>query len=61
MNEPDDGLRSAEYWEERAEEARVRASEMRDSAARDLMLGIAKTYDAMADRARARARYPKST
>jgi len=53
VSQSEDGLRSPEYWEERAKEARTRASEMRDSASRDLMLRIASTYDAMADRARA--------
>jgi len=46
-----DGLRSSEYWQERAEEARARADEMRDSEARTMMLSIAQMYELMAVRA----------
>jgi hypothetical protein len=46
-----DGLRSSEYWQERAEEARARADEMSDAEARATMLNIAYLYGLMADRA----------
>ena len=34
----DDGLKTPEYWKDRADEARARSDEMRDTAAKDLML-----------------------
>ena len=43
-------VRTAKYWEIRAEEARTRASEMHDSAAIATMLDIALRYDRMARR-----------
>jgi hypothetical protein len=46
-----DGLRSSDYWWERAEEARARADGLHDDAAKETMLHIARTYDAMAQRA----------
>jgi len=46
-----DGLRNSEYWQERAEEARARADEMRDAEARVLMRNIARMYDSLAARA----------
>jgi hypothetical protein len=46
-----DGLRSSDYWQERAEEARARAEEMSDAEARATMLNIAYLYGLMADRA----------
>jgi hypothetical protein len=46
-----DGLRSSDYWQERGEEARVRAEEMGDAEARTTMLSIAYLYDLMAERA----------
>ena len=45
------GLRSSRHWQDRAEEARSRAQEMRDDYARIAMLGIASMYDRMAKRA----------
>jgi len=45
------GMHSARYWQDRAEEARSRASEMRDDYARSTMLGLANMYDLMARRA----------
>jgi hypothetical protein len=53
-----DGLRSSEYWQERAEEARARADEMRDQEARAMMLSIAHMYDLMAARAAQRENPP---
>jgi hypothetical protein len=51
MTSKDDGLRTSRYWRERAEEARVRASEMHNHDAELAMLSIAATYDRMAERA----------
>jgi hypothetical protein len=42
------GLRTPEYWRDRAEEARAKADEMRDPAARETMLDVAKSYERMA-------------
>jgi hypothetical protein len=50
----DDGLRSSQYWRERAAEARARAGEMRDKENEIIMRGIAAMYDEMADRAATR-------
>ncbi len=49
-----DGLRSSDYWRERAEEARARAEGMHDAGAKETLLRIARTYDAMAQRAAGR-------
>ena len=46
MNRP--GLHSAQFWHQRAEEAHVRADEMRDGDARRTMRQIARMYSAMA-------------
>ena len=46
-----DGLWSSDYWRERAEEARTRAEGMHDAGAKETLLRIARTYDAMAQRA----------
>jgi hypothetical protein len=43
-----DGLRTPKYWSDRAEEARVRAAEMQDAAARKVMLIVAAAYERMA-------------
>jgi len=40
----------AKYWRDRAEEARARASEMRDPEARGTMKRIAELYDSLATR-----------
>jgi hypothetical protein len=40
-----------EYWRARAEETRTLAESLNDKEARKIMLGIAKDYDRMADRA----------
>ena len=51
MTSRDDELRSSQYWRKRAEEARVRAGEMRSADAESAMLDIAAMYERMADRA----------
>jgi hypothetical protein len=50
----DDGLRTAAYWRERAEEARTMADAMKDKVAKATMREIAGKYDAMAERAQRR-------
>jgi hypothetical protein len=45
------GLRSAQYWQDKAEEARAMASQLHDPAARAVMADIAGKYDRMAERA----------
>jgi hypothetical protein len=44
-------LDNARHWWERAEEVRARAARMRDPDARLYMLGIARSYDLLAQRA----------
>jgi hypothetical protein len=44
-----------EHWRQRAEEARVLAEQMSDAASREKMLGIAKDYERLAERAEQRA------
>jgi hypothetical protein len=39
------------YWRARAEEARTLADSIQDSESRQIMLGIARDYDRMAQRA----------
>jgi hypothetical protein len=41
----------AEYWRERAEQARAQASQMCDLKARRTLLGIAENYDQLAAQA----------
>lgn len=41
----------AEYWRDRAEEARAQASEMRDPDARRTLVEIAQNYDQLAEQA----------
>jgi hypothetical protein len=43
--------RDARYWRERAEEVRVKGEHIRDPVAKRYMLGIARTYDHLAERA----------
>jgi hypothetical protein len=50
---------NAEYWRSRAVEARVIAEAQPDEAAKNLMLGIAKDYELMADRVASRRTAPK--
>lgn len=53
-------LMDAEYWRERAEEARAQASELHDRDAQRTLLEIAENYDQLAEQAEARrkARIP---
>jgi hypothetical protein len=51
MTSRDNELRSSQYWRGRAEEARIRAGEMRSPSAESSMLDIAAMYERMADRA----------
>jgi hypothetical protein len=51
----DSNLRNPKYWRDRAEQARVRAEEMMDIGARNLMLEVARSYGLMAERAEKRA------
>jgi len=44
------------HWRNRAHEARADAGELNDPAAKRQMLGIARGYDRLADRAEERAR-----
>jgi F0F1-type ATP synthase membrane subunit b/b' len=41
----------ADYWRERAEEARAQASEMRDPGTKRTLLEIAQNYEQLADQA----------
>ena len=52
-------IRTAQYWELRAEEARARASEMHDPLAIETMLAIAQRYELMARRTAERQNPPK--
>jgi hypothetical protein len=53
--------RTAQYWLDKAEEARTRAAGMHDPSARDTMLDIAAKYDVMAQRAEGRGARTKTT
>jgi hypothetical protein len=44
-------LNNAHYWRHRAEEARGKAGKMRDPDARRYLLGIARSFDLLAERA----------
>jgi hypothetical protein len=44
------------HWRDRAHEARIRASELNDPEAKRQMLGIARGYDRLAERAEGRLR-----
>ena len=44
------------HWRDRAQEARARAGELNDPAAKRQMLGIARGYDRLATRAEERLR-----
>jgi hypothetical protein len=43
----------ADYWRERAEEARAHASQMRDPSAKRTLLEVADNYDQLAEQAEA--------
>jgi hypothetical protein len=45
-----------EHWRNRAHEARIRAGELNDPEAKRQMLGIARGYDRLAERAEGRMR-----
>ena len=45
-------LTDVEYWEARAEEARATAETFTDEGAKETMVGIAKSYDYLAQTAR---------
>jgi hypothetical protein len=51
MGDKGAGLRTSQYWRQRAEEARARAREMRDKEAEVMMRAVAAMYEEMADRA----------
>jgi hypothetical protein len=51
-----DDLRDANYWHERAEEARVMADHQDDVVAKSQMIDMADKYDMMAERTSVRAR-----
>lgn len=42
-------IESPDYWRTRAEEARTISEQMRDSQTKALMLGIAETYERIAE------------
>jgi hypothetical protein len=43
-------------WRQRAEQARALAEQMSDAASREMMLGIVKDYERLAEQAEQRAR-----
>lgn len=47
-------MQSLQRWHDQAEEARVKAESFREPAAKDAMLHIAESYEALALRARKR-------
>jgi hypothetical protein len=47
-------LNDARHWRDRAEEARIHAEQMHDPDARGKMLGIAASYERIAERAEER-------
>ena len=50
---PDDpyyAMHSAQFWRDRAADARAKADNMRDAHARDTMMQVAALYERMADR-----------
>jgi hypothetical protein len=53
---PDSHINDPNHWLERAKEARAIADEMKDLDAKQRMLGIAKDYVRLAERAEARAK-----
>jgi CRISPR/Cas system-associated protein Csm6 len=51
-----------EHWRKRAEEARTLADKMNDPVSKEMMLGIAKDYERLAERAEQRSKnWPRST
>jgi hypothetical protein len=53
---PSDIFDDPKHWRQRAEQARVLAGQMSDDASREMMLGIAKDYERLAERAEQLAR-----
>jgi hypothetical protein len=49
-------INDPKHWRDRAKEARAIADEMNDRDAKQMMLGIARSYVLLAERAEARAR-----
>ena len=49
------------HWRQRAEQARVLAGQMSDATSKEMMLGIAKDYERLAERAEQRAREERKT
>ena len=49
-------INDPKHWRERAKEARAIAGEMKDRQAKQMMLGIARDYVLLAERAEARAK-----
>jgi hypothetical protein len=52
---------SAEYWQNRADEAKAEADKMHDAECKEIMLDIAKAYERIADFARQGRQDPKPT
>jgi len=50
--------RESKHWRDRAKEARAIADEMKDPDAKQAMLGIARNYVLLAERAETRAKGP---
>jgi hypothetical protein len=52
---PDGPVReNADYWRKRAEEARMKADQMRDPADKRMMLEVAESYDLLAESTRSK-------
>ena len=49
-------IHDPKHWRDRAQEARAIADEMKDPDAKQMMLGIARDYVRLAERAEARAK-----
>ena len=47
-------LNDARHWRDRAEEARIHAEQLRDPDTRRMMLGVASSYERIAERAEER-------
>ena len=53
-------VNNVEYWHSRAEEARVLAESLQDENSKQIMLGIARDYERMAELAERRVKKAKS-